>query len=106
MGFNKKCGGRPLGVMAAIVCGGVALGCGLPSCETTLTTFNPCGTIFGFCEPEDVYTLFADIPDYGYDPTCSIPYYGLDPEHDGTVGTCATTETYPHTPGPRPEPDD
>ena len=46
----------------------------LSSCEDILTTFNPCGNIFGFCTEEDIDLLFATIPDYGLDPTCTIPY--------------------------------
>ena len=72
----------------------------LPSCETTLTTFNPCGSIFGFCEPHDVELLFADIPDYELDPTCTIPYFGINnPDATGGTGgaqgTCATSPVYP-----------
>ena len=87
--------------LALIGSGGAVFGL-LPSCEGVLTTFNPCGTIFAFCEPRDIDTLFADIPEFELDPTCSIPYYGVD--HPGTLGTCSPTETYPHTPGPRPAP--
>jgi hypothetical protein len=41
-----------------------------------------------------VYTLFSEaVPDYYLDPTCTIPFQ------------CDLTEPiWPHTPGPRPEP--
>ena len=85
--------------LAVLVCGQVlAL---LPSCETALTTVNPCGSIFGFCDPIDMDLMFADIPDYDLDPTCSIPYYGVT--NPATAGGCATSVTYPYTPGSRPD---
>ena len=91
----------------------VVLGCNLalfPSCKTALTTVNPCGTIFGFCEPTDIDRMFADIPDYDLDPSCTIPYYGLDAGGQAGggggaqgLGVCSTTPVYPFTPGSRPE---
>ncbi len=81
----------------------------LPSCETVVTTVNPCGTIFGFCDPVDIDRMFADVPDWDLDPTCTIPYYGLDAGGAGGgggaqgLGTCAATPVYPFTPGPRPD---
>ena len=90
----------------------VVIGCNLalfPSCETVATTVNPCGSIFGFCDPTDVDRLFADIPDWDLDPSCSIPYYGLDATGAGGggggqgLGVCSPTPIYPFTPGPRPE---
>jgi hypothetical protein len=95
------CGGkRGLRIVAAVA---VSVGSGivfgfLPSCETTLTTLNPCGSIFAFCEPYQVDQIFADTPDFSLDPTCTIPFYGLDPAND--VGDCSTTETFPRTPTP------
>jgi len=74
----------------------------IPSCETIATTVNPCGTVLGFCNQEDVDLLFADIPDYELDPTCTIPFYGLDPDNAGTAGGCANTDVFPNTPGNRP----
>ena len=57
---------------------GVALMCGftflyIPSCKGILTTFDPCGTILGNCTPGTFDLLFADVPDYNVDPTCTIP---------------------------------
>jgi hypothetical protein len=65
----------------------------LPSCEGILTTFNPCGTVFGFCSEADLDLLFADIPDFDLDPTCTIPF--------ATGGDCAGGPILPN-PGPRP----
>jgi len=45
----------------------------IPSCEGILTTFDPCGTILGNCAPGTFQLLFADVPDYSVDPTCTIP---------------------------------
>ncbi len=73
----------------------------LPSCEGVLTTLNPGGTILGAVSAEDIDLLFADVPDWEYDPTCSIPGYGFDPNNVGT-GNCATQPIWPHTPGARP----
>jgi hypothetical protein len=92
---------------AALVCGQVlAL---LPSCETALTTLNPCGSIFGFCEPTDIDLMFAEVPDFDLDPSCTIPYYGTYGETGAggggggaALGNCATTPVYPFTPGSRP----
>jgi len=85
----------------------------LPSCQTALTTVNPCGSIFGFCDPTDIDLLFADVPDYNLDPTCTIPYYGVYGDDQGggggggggqqNLGTCATTPVFPFNPGSRPE---
>jgi hypothetical protein len=88
------------GAMALLVATGAVLPGIFPSCETTLTTLNPCGTIFAFCEPEDVYRIFADVPDFDYDPSCTIPFYGLDEEND--AGDCSTTPVF-DIPGATPE---
>jgi hypothetical protein len=76
----------------------------LPSCSGTLTTFNPCGTVFSFCTAEELDALFSPIPNFNLDPTCSIPYFGLDPANQGVIGTCAPVNVYNTTPGPRPAP--
>lgn len=66
----------------------------LPSCRGLLTVFNPCGTIFGFCEQEDLdFILSENIPNYDLDPTCTIPF--------ATGPGCAGGPIWP-TPGPRP----
>ena len=97
---------------AVLAVAAVVLGCNLalfPSCETVLTTVNPCGTIFGFCQPTDIDRMFADIPDYDLDPSCTIPYYGLDAGGQAAgggaqgLGVCSATPVYPFTPGSRPE---
>ncbi len=99
---------RVLVTLAVMASGSVSASGFLPSCETTLTTLNPCGSIFGFCDPTDVPLMFADIPDYELDPTCSIPYFGINNQGTGgggggQTGTCATEPIYPFTPGPRPD---
>lgn len=65
----------------------------MPSCKGILTTFDPCGTILGNCEPGTFDLLFADVPDYDVDPTCTIPggCTGDDPWEDpfGHLGSGA-----------------
>ena len=73
----------------------------IPSCSGVLTTFNPCGTVFAFCEPYEIDALFGDVPDWSLDPTCSVPFWGLD--GNNAAGTCGTTLVYTQTPGPRPD---
>jgi hypothetical protein len=99
MGSKTTVVRRIIAVVAVVACGGSLMGL-LPSCETTLTTFNPCGSIFAFCQPYQVDALFADVPQYDLDPTCSIPFYGI--EHPDTAGGCSDTETYLNTQGDRP----
>jgi len=100
---------------AAVVTAGSLLQ--IPSCRGVLTTFNPCGTVFGFCDARDIDALFGDVPDFGLDPTCTIPFFGINnPGEAGggggggggggigggtNVGTCAGSEVFT-TPGPRP----
>ena len=86
----------------------------LPSCETALTTVNPCGSVFGFCDPQDLDLLFADVPDYDLDPSCTIPYFGVNNGRDGgggggggggsqqNLGQCSLVPIFPFTPGNRP----
>lgn len=70
--------------------GGVVVVLGfLPSCETVLTTANPCGTVFAFCDPYEIEQIFADLPDFEADPTCTIPFFGYDPSNNNPNG-CAT----------------
>ena len=75
----------------------------IPSCEGLLTTVNPCGTIFSFCQPHEIDALFADVPDFSLDPTCSIPFFGVDNPSDAGGTGCATIEVFPTTPGSRPQ---
>ena len=76
----------------------------LPSCEGVLTTLNPGGSILGAISAEDIDLLFTDVPDWNYDPTCTIPGFGFDPDSAGAVptGECADQPVYPNTPGARP----
>ena len=87
--------------LAALTTGTAFLG--IPSCQGLLTTINPCGTVFAFCTAEELDALFGDIPDFSLDPTCSIPFFGLDPANSGVVGTCSTVNVFNTTPGPRPQ---
>ncbi len=64
---------RMLTTAALTVSGGLSL-LWIPSCETVLTTFNPCGNIFAFCDPNDIPLAFTDVPNFELDPTCTIPY--------------------------------
>ena len=105
----RKTKGRTFISLAVLLTGSLAVSGLLPSCETALTTFNPCGSIFGFCEPQDIDLMFADIPDYDLDPSCTIPYFGINnPDAPGggggagAQGNCATSPVYPFTPGARP----
>ncbi len=43
---------------------------------TCITSINLCGTVFTFCEPVDQLNLmfpYLEMPDYGTDPSCTIP---------------------------------
>ncbi len=71
---------------------GSTFGLSLPSCEGILTTFNPGGTIFSNISQTEILSLFADVPDWSADPSCSIPYYGI--YNSDTAGTCSTTMVY------------
>ena len=73
----------------------------LPSCEGVLTTFNPGGTILGSVTAEDIDLLFTGIPEWDYDPTCTIPGFGFDPGGAGAVpsGDCADQPVYHNQPG-------
>ncbi len=74
--------------------GAVVFGSVLTSCEGLLTTFNTCGTIFGFCQEEDLDLLLCDrLPCFDVDPTCTIPF--------ATGQGCAGQAIWPN-PGPRP----
>lgn len=93
------------------VSGAVLTGCAfqwgwLPSCRGALTTVNPCGTVFAFCEQSDIDLIFSDIPNWDLDPTCTLPGFGF-PAPDTDIPTpvsngCTNQPVYPNTPGPRP----
>ncbi len=106
--FSTKQRKRVRGSLQRAFIGMAALGTGtaflgIPSCEGVLTTFNPCGTVLAFCTAEELDALFSPIPNYNLDPTCSIPYFGLDPANSGVIGTCSPVNVYNTTPGPRPQ---
>ncbi|RJP33903.1 MAG: hypothetical protein C4547_11615 [Phycisphaerales bacterium] len=63
-----------LAAICTVALSGGTLFLSLPSCETTLKTLNPCATVFEFCDANDIELIFADIPDYDLDPTCTIPF--------------------------------
>ncbi len=88
-------GGTIRRALVSMALGGTVFQLGfLPSCSSVLSVFNPCGTIFGFCEQEDLDLLLSDgIPNFDLDPTCTIPF--------ATGGSCAGGPILP-TPGPRP----
>ena len=92
MGSGRKKSVRRV-MLTALVPGAMVFGSFLPSCKGLLTTFNPCGTLLGFCSEEDIDLLFASIPDFDLDPTCTIPF--------ATGGGCAGGPILPN-PGPRP----
>lgn len=58
----------------------------LNSCGNFLRVFNPCGTIFAFCNARDVDGLFGNIPDFSLDPSCTIPFFGVDNPNAGGAG--------------------
>lgn len=96
-GTNKRKRSIGWAALAAMSTGAVMQ---IPSCEGVLTTVNPCGTVFAFCNARDIDALFGSVPDFYLDPTCTIPFFGVNnPE---AAGDCATIEIYPTTPGPRP----
>ena len=75
----------------------------IPSCQGALTTVNPCGSVFAFCEPSDIDLIFSDIPNYELDPTCTLPGFGFGaPDTDVPTAGCSNQPVYPYTPGPRP----
>ena len=72
----------------------------IPSCETLLTTFNPCGSVFGFCNPVDIDRIFLDIGSEEAqlrDPSCTVPLFGV--AFPGSSGGCSTTDFFALTPG-------
>ena len=100
----RKPAGRRLLVAAGVLSACVFQFGFLPSCKGLLTTFNPGGTILGSVTPEEIDLLFVDIPEYEYDPTCTIPGFGFDAGATGNVasGACADRPVFPSTPGNRP----
>ncbi len=77
----------------AVLGGGVTFGI-LPSCETALTTVNPCGTVFSFCNPYEIDQLFAGVPDFEADPTCVIPFFGFDPDNAAIANGCSASPIF------------
>lgn len=105
----KRSAGGAFFVAVLILAGGLGLvsAAACSDAGAILTTFNPCGTVFSFCSAEDIPLLFADIPDFRLDPTCTIPGFGFDPDTAGAVpsttsGGCADQFVF-NVPGNRPE---
>lgn len=63
--------------VAALAVGSLFQFAFLQSCDdrlTALTQFvEPCGTIFGNCNPGDFQVNAADVGDFCVDPSCTIP---------------------------------
>jgi hypothetical protein len=100
--MRSRYGSRRVFAGLAVVTTGMTF-IGIPSCEGLLTTVNPCGSVFAFCTAEELDAFFGSIPDFSLDPTCTIPYFGLDPANQGVAGGCATVNVFNTTPGPRPQ---
>ncbi len=97
---RSKRSGRSWKVALAVVTSGMVLAL-IPSCQGILTTFNPGGSVFGFVQDYQIDALFGSVPDFSLDPSCTIPYFGV--QNSGLAGTCATSVIYDQTPGPRPQ---
>ncbi len=101
LSFQRSAGRQVLAV--GVVLAGALLVVSLSACSRVsglATTFNPCGTIFAFCDPADIPLLFADIPYFRVDPTCTIPGFGFNPDTAGNVptttsGGCADQFVFP-----------
>lgn len=66
----------------------------IPSCQGLLTTVNPCGTVFSFCTAEELAATLSNTPNYNLDPTCSIPFFGVNQGTAGVAGTCGTVNVF------------
>ena len=69
-------------------------------CEWMLERFDPCGTILANCEPGSLQLQFADVPDYDYDPTCTIPGQCGDTAEEGATFQSPYSELGPGFEGP------
>ena len=98
---DNRCGIKRRTTRALVALATISVGCtfiSIPSCKGLLTTFNPGDTIFSSFSATDINGLWADVPDWELDPTCTIPYYGIN--HTTTTGgTCADHDIYSNTPG-------
>ena len=57
-----------------LLTGSITFQFGIGACRGLTEFFNPCGTVFAFCDAEDVDFLNRTIPDFEDDPTCTIPF--------------------------------
>jgi len=69
-------------ILLALVTGGTVLQ--LDCVTKVVKNVNPCGTVLN-CDPVEYDLLFADYPDYGIDPTCTVPGFCGGP-FPGTPG--------------------
>lgn len=65
---------------------------GIGACREVSYIFNPCGTVFTFCTPEQIDFYNNPVPDYENFPNCTIPL----------EEACGEASPFPPGPGPRP----
>jgi hypothetical protein len=53
--------------------GGFVFQFGIGACIELSNYLNPCGTILAICTQQDLDNLNHTIPDFNYDPSCTIP---------------------------------
>lgn len=63
---------RSLGLV--VLSGSMMFQFGIGACRGVTEFLNPCGTVFSFCDAEDLDFLNRTIPDFEDDPTCTIPF--------------------------------
>lgn len=55
--------------------------------------FNPCGTVLN-CDPTEWDAMFLDVPDFNYNPTCTIPtLFNCETPISGATGANADPGT-------------
>ena len=81
---------RALGFL--VLSGSMMFQLGIGACRDVTEFLNPCGTVFAFCDAQDLDFLNRTIPDFEDDPTCTIPYACGDPPFGTGPG--------PRPPGP------
>ena len=91
---------RRLVMRAALLSGCVFALINSTQCEWMLDRFDPCGTILGNCEPGSLQLQFADVPDYDFDPTCTIPGQCVEAAGEGEVFQSPYSEFGPGFDGP------
>jgi len=91
---------RRLLMRAALLSGCVFALISSTQCEWMFERFDPCGTILGNCEPGSFQLQFADVPDFDFDPTCTIPGQCVEGAEEGTVFQSPYSELGPGYDGP------